>query len=178
MDLSRTEVKTVLDLLEKEKGNPHFCPLTYLRPPEENNKKPENLTKNLRPPSASLTQMQSSSKDTKMPAKEPQKAVKVKPPRVLKPYHLMPLHIPGPDSLHQNVVIRPFSAEMDGRPELDKKTGQDVMRIRKKYNSSPGFTSSNPSGPTKSARDETSEEEEEQGFTIESFIPFYSVTRT
>jgi hypothetical protein len=75
-------------------------------------------------------------------------------PKLKKPSQLMPLHVPGPKALHKNILIRAYTSEMD---ETQPDGGSSVPR-----------TATTPLPPG---------EKEEAAITIESFVPFYSVTR-
>lgn len=155
MNLSRVEVKKVLKLLANSSQDPNFCPYTYLGSQSEARVMSSRSAgvSSAVPVGGTLQGSEwtknagSSNNSTKV--KNKKSGI-----RALKPSQLMPLHVPGPDSLHQNVLIRPYTPEMDGQQ------GNAGISISK---TQVGAT----------AVKDNKGAQEEEGLTIESFAPFY-----
>lgn len=202
MNLTRSEVNEVLILLKRGKDQTDFCPYTFLNISQT--KKGASNNTMCRPPTLgcasrtfSSTEPQSK-QDQRLPEmpvldrssfntnRKPSK----KSSRPLKPHQMMPIHIPGPDSLHQNVLIRAYTKEMDGREgdRKNKSQGHKGTKGKKSEDNKPGSgdnkediskVEAGVTRPTPTPREQVDEtDNEEEAFTIESFVPFYSVTRT
>jgi hypothetical protein len=103
-----------------------------------------------------------------------------------KPSRLMPLHVPGPKALHQNVLIRAYDSEMDGRENEDKEgeiiwgTGDGKPQEDdqcQRLDSSEGAAAAEDSNKTEKLFYKSADDDDDEGLTIESFVPFFSVTR-
>jgi len=161
MNLSRTEVKKVLMLLKKGSEDAYFCPQAYLTGGSIS--LPGQTKICPRPcPARSMTMAMGGVGGKRPGGPKKVNRIPVKKGlmegRRLKPSQLMPLHVPGPDSLHQNVLIRPYTMDERERNRITDKCGPptcDNCKVEPPRINVLG------------------EEDEEEGLTIESFAPFY-----